>query len=1546
MKTLLRFVIGLLFVASTLSTAWAQPRTAIVQLDSVWGCPGQEIEVPLRVFGVSELGVDNFQFTIRFNTDVLEPVLENINPEGTQGFPVITGFNDELQRRGSFVANFMETQGIMIAWIDRMQGQPSAMLEDGSVMFNINLRIRGQLAQPEPINIHIVTLYHVVWPVGVPYVVERRDGHVLAKSAPDVRIDRTFFDNPRYSQLEWPLGNPSRWSDITLCLDEPFQFKATGAERFEWRSVLRPGAGSNTLPEALSHLVLDRTDVYNPVFTGRNREWFRNAGFTWLAPAPIRRYDLEVKGFNSDGCFGIDTVRIFVDQAIRHPLVDQPTHIIIERGETIDLALELEPSVDGIENTFAHDHYWAPQIIRWFPHDLIQDPKQVVERFTDHSNPRLPRAVTTQTGPIYESTWIWAEIRQMPTHIADTIFYRAINTRQGCVQFLNIRVDIQGEMFNARISAKNPENLQEYDYFCGTPGVTEHSATLAVLVEGGVGERTYTWDFITFEGGQEPHFTDASANPTEITFFGTTQVAVTIIDEETEQEITVYHTLTVETAKTLTVNVAMDEASQRFFEMGFCQIPEMPLTLIATVDNQGANYQVFWEETRPMATPDGTVYRTFRIEGMQGHVANFPMARAGSVYRAVVESSDRCVAQHTVWSNDVDPESQWFEHYSVILDNVGSPGCNSDQTLLRFRTFNSGTDPLFHIYRNDDLYEEFEYHFPNPSRYHTGFTRQVQSLNYWDRFSIRFTNRSARCMRRPYAMSAEITPNVQTTQNVNAGNIVSIFGGDNEVCNTTDGVFTFHLQNMTQFGRETTVIWKINGEEWGRYEFEPSLADALPAAPQRPDNPRILNDLLRVNDTTPFSEAMAFRHGYALHLNAEGFPQIGTHFVQGDKLSVFVISRIMCGQNAGQIRFSETELIPQFIDVKEAVLAVTPDNLNVCRGDRIEFTASLEHINMSAGLMSWYLNDRRVGEGATFALNNALNNDEVVVRFESNFACVRNLPLQQTRVVTAHDLPTLALFADSIVCYGETLQLLAETNAETILWTGNYLSNPTAKNPTATPPGLMFHHFQATATNEKGCQTSASITVRTAPKTEITANIWLEDENDTVICRNQVVVFLSDFSPSNTGTPFERVWLRNGTLTPHTSAELATSAIRDGDVWQLQIAMPTLNTCLPRKITSNPMKMQVNPLVEVDVALALSPEFHTNNCENSEGAYLFLATSGVSDAGRIPRFDWYINNTNVAFQRVNAVEGIAPQTLWGRSLQPGDEVHVVMTTVVGNCRRLIATSDRIQILQGPQVPDVVGTTVICPGETTVLMVQNPQSDVTFRWYSSADNFTQAIRYGDTLNDIVIGQYRLVAVSDENNCERSVDVQVRAGLQPRARIALLTPPPYVRAREPVRFRNEGVGWLTAYWQFCEESDWVEHVGRVVEHTFDTIDNYLVTLQVVSLDGCVETYSLSLDVLPGMVGVFVPTAFMPGCSHCHLNDRYLKVFATDQNPIVSLRFTVFAMDGRELFTTNDPNRGWDGRYNGRDMPTGNYSWMVSARLDSGEEVMRSGVSTLVR
>jgi gliding motility-associated-like protein len=59
-----------------------------------------------------------------------------------------------------------------------------------------------------------------------------------------------------------------------------------------------------------------------------------------------------------------------------------------------------------------------------------------------------------------------------------------------------------------------------------------------------------------------------------------------------------------------------------------------------------------------------------------------------------------------------------------------------------------------------------------------------------------------------------------------------------------------------------------------------------------------------------------------------------------------------------------------------------------------------------------------------------------------------------------------------------------------------------------------------------------------------------------------------------------------------------------------------------------------------------------------------------------------------------------------------------------------------------------------------------------------------------------------------------------------------------------------------------------------------------------------------------------------------------------------FRVFNRWGQLLFSTNRLHDGWDGRFGGREQPTGVYVWMAEAITDDGKTITKKGTVTLIR
>lgn len=89
------------------------------------------------------------------------------------------------------------------------------------------------------------------------------------------------------------------------------------------------------------------------------------------------------------------------------------------------------------------------------------------------------------------------------------------------------------------------------------------------------------------------------------------------------------------------------------------------------------------------------------------------------------------------------------------------------------------------------------------------------------------------------------------------------------------------------------------------------------------------------------------------------------------------------------------------------------------------------------------------------------------------------------------------------------------------------------------------------------------------------------------------------------------------------------------------------------------------------------------------------------------------------------------------------------------------------------------------------------------------------------------------------------------------------------------------------------------------------------------------------------VYMPNAFTPNGDG--LNDRF-RVPPSNQNKLVRLQ--IFNRWGGKVFETADAAKGWDGRWKGKDQPTGVYVYFLSMETLNRKPLTQRGTVTLIR
>jgi gliding motility-associated-like protein len=96
-----------------------------------------------------------------------------------------------------------------------------------------------------------------------------------------------------------------------------------------------------------------------------------------------------------------------------------------------------------------------------------------------------------------------------------------------------------------------------------------------------------------------------------------------------------------------------------------------------------------------------------------------------------------------------------------------------------------------------------------------------------------------------------------------------------------------------------------------------------------------------------------------------------------------------------------------------------------------------------------------------------------------------------------------------------------------------------------------------------------------------------------------------------------------------------------------------------------------------------------------------------------------------------------------------------------------------------------------------------------------------------------------------------------------------------------------------------------------------------------------------VLFSSVNIYVPKAFSPN------NDGVNDVLKPILVGIADFHyFTVYNRWGNMIFTTTDPNQGWDGTFKGVPQPVETYLWIAEGVTADGRKIVAKGMTSLVR
>jgi gliding motility-associated-like protein len=114
-----------------------------------------------------------------------------------------------------------------------------------------------------------------------------------------------------------------------------------------------------------------------------------------------------------------------------------------------------------------------------------------------------------------------------------------------------------------------------------------------------------------------------------------------------------------------------------------------------------------------------------------------------------------------------------------------------------------------------------------------------------------------------------------------------------------------------------------------------------------------------------------------------------------------------------------------------------------------------------------------------------------------------------------------------------------------------------------------------------------------------------------------------------------------------------------------------------------------------------------------------------------------------------------------------------------------------------------------------------------------------------------------------------------------------------------------------------------------------------LEVTDEKGCKGKDSIVIQTKQCLKGLFVPSGFTP--NRDGKNDQFkAQLFG----PINVFELTVYNRWGEVVFRSSDPDKGWDGKYKGKEQDGGAFVWICRYQLEREEAKVERGTVTLIR
>ncbi len=581
------------------------------------------------------------------------------------------------------------------------------------------------------------------------------------------------------------------------------------------------------------------------------------------------------------------------------------------------------------------------------------------------------------------------------------------------------------------------------------------------------------------------------------------------------------------------------------------------------------------------------------------------------------------------------------------------------------------------------------------------------------------------------------------------------------------------------------------------------------------------------------------------------------------------------------------DTLTQTVDIFEASDVNLSENQVICQGEQAFLQAQIMGDTVGA-TYSW---SPSTGLSCTDCLNPiATPIDTTIYTFSLTNAggCVTNSDV--TVIVRPFAIPVVQITPDTTICANGVIQLFAGggNNVFSYNWDS---SQPglscyeSCFNPIATPSDTTT--YVVTVTNQYGCSNQGSVTISILDETQPFVG------EDRTICEGGSVQL-------NTSMGNNPIWL--------VADGLSCTVCPD------PIASPDEETTYYVQVTTdNGCEIQDTLVVSIMNSEDLDAG---ENIEICRGETIELSGSGEGDVVWSPN----INMTN-------------PNS-YNPEVSPTSNTTYFMSVTNGDCTLrdsvLVTVTDKTDI----EIEDIT----ICEGEEEELIVEG-RAD-TYNWSPSSD-----------LSNLTIGN----PIASPTNTTTFTVIATLATCEPDTESVVVNviPAPIISMNEVISYfpgQNVELDVMVDE-QGIFAYNWSPNTGisciTCSNPVVSPLGSESYTVIVTDMEtGCSSEKSVQFEMLDDCPEdlISVPNIFTP--NEDGVNDKIgIFLSSTLSNEIFSYR--IFNRWGSMVFETTDSNEGWDGTFNGREMPEGVYIYLVEAPCElEGGRIVKKGDFLLLR